>query len=154
MFLGPPGGHSREEPICQCRRHKRRWLDPWVGKIPWQPFLEFLWENPMNRGSTQFFSFVFLSFLHILVSYFLLYKALWLCTVPFAKVKSPYFSNLKLLVLKWFLDEFSGSPVFRIVHFLCRGQGFDPWLGNGHPASSMPKKIKILIFFVCLFHVF
>ena len=21
---------------CQCRRHKRRWFDSWVGKIPWK----------------------------------------------------------------------------------------------------------------------
>ena len=28
------GGASGEEPTCQCRRHKRREFDPWVGKIP------------------------------------------------------------------------------------------------------------------------
>ena len=31
---GFPGGGSGREPICQCRRHKRRGFDPWVGKIP------------------------------------------------------------------------------------------------------------------------
>ena len=25
-----------KEPICQCRRHRRRGFDPWVGKIPWR----------------------------------------------------------------------------------------------------------------------
>ena len=25
-----------KEPACQCRRHKRPWYDPWVGKIPWR----------------------------------------------------------------------------------------------------------------------
>ena len=31
---GLPGGASGKEPACQCRRHKRRAFDPWVGKIP------------------------------------------------------------------------------------------------------------------------
>ena len=29
-----PVGTSNKEPTCQCRRHKRCGLDPWVGKIP------------------------------------------------------------------------------------------------------------------------
>ena len=29
-----PGGVSGKEPVCQCRRHKRRGFDNWVGKIP------------------------------------------------------------------------------------------------------------------------
>ena len=33
---GFPGGTSRKEPTCQCRRHKRCRFDPWVGKIPWR----------------------------------------------------------------------------------------------------------------------
>ena len=32
--MGFPGGASGEEPACQCRRHKRRWLEPWVGEDP------------------------------------------------------------------------------------------------------------------------
>ena len=35
-FLCLPGGASGKEPACQCRRHKRRGFDPWVGKIPWR----------------------------------------------------------------------------------------------------------------------
>ena len=31
-----PGGTSGTEPTGQCRRHKRRGFDPWVGKIPWR----------------------------------------------------------------------------------------------------------------------
>ena len=31
--MGYPHG---KEPPCQCRRHKRLGLDPWVGKIPWR----------------------------------------------------------------------------------------------------------------------
>ena len=27
---------SGKEPACQCRRHKRCRLNPWVGKIPWR----------------------------------------------------------------------------------------------------------------------
>ena len=34
--LGFPGGTIGTEPTCQCRRHKRRGFDPWVGKIPWR----------------------------------------------------------------------------------------------------------------------
>ena len=29
-------GAGGKEPVCQCRRHKRHRLDPWVGKIPWR----------------------------------------------------------------------------------------------------------------------
>jgi len=25
-----------KEPTCQCRKHKRHGVDPWVGKIPWR----------------------------------------------------------------------------------------------------------------------
>ena len=39
--LGFPGGTRGEEPACQCRRCKKRGLEPWVQKIPctrvWQP---------------------------------------------------------------------------------------------------------------------
>ena len=31
-----PGDASDKEPACQCRRPKRCWFDPWVGKIPWR----------------------------------------------------------------------------------------------------------------------
>ena len=35
-IFGFPGGASGKEPACQCRRHKRRRFDPYVGKIPWR----------------------------------------------------------------------------------------------------------------------
>ena len=35
-MMGFPGGTSGKESTCQCRRHKRRGFDPWVGKIPWR----------------------------------------------------------------------------------------------------------------------
>ena len=34
--MGFPGSTSDKEPICQCKRHKRCGLNPWVGKIPWR----------------------------------------------------------------------------------------------------------------------
>ena len=34
--IGFPGGTSSKEPACQCRRHKRHGISPWVGKIPWR----------------------------------------------------------------------------------------------------------------------
>ena len=33
---GFPGGTSAKEPACQCRRHKRLWLNPWVRKMSWR----------------------------------------------------------------------------------------------------------------------
>ena len=36
LELGFPGVASGKEPACQCRRHKRHWFDPWVGKILWR----------------------------------------------------------------------------------------------------------------------
>ena len=33
---GFPGGVSDKELACQRRRCKRRWFDPWVGRIPWK----------------------------------------------------------------------------------------------------------------------
>ena len=36
VFMGCPRWLSGKEPHCQCRRHKRRGFDPWVGKIPWR----------------------------------------------------------------------------------------------------------------------
>ena len=43
---GFPSGSAGEESVCQCRRHRRRGVDPWVGKIPWRreqrPSLVFL----------------------------------------------------------------------------------------------------------------
>ena len=45
---------SGKESACQCRRHKRRMFDPWVGKMPggrkWQPTPVFLPEK-FHRGS-------------------------------------------------------------------------------------------------------
>ena len=41
-----PGGADDKESTCQCRRHKRRGFNLWLGKIPWrrkcQPPLGFL----------------------------------------------------------------------------------------------------------------
>ena len=46
-----------KEPSCQCRRHKRQGLDPWVRKIPrrraQQPTPVFLLENPMDKASSR-----------------------------------------------------------------------------------------------------
>ena len=35
-MMGFQGGTSGKEPTCQCRRHKRCELHPWVRKIPWR----------------------------------------------------------------------------------------------------------------------
>ena len=36
MMRDFPGGARGKELDCQCRRHKRPGLDPWVGQIPWR----------------------------------------------------------------------------------------------------------------------
>ena len=34
--LGFPDVASGKDRTCQCRRSKRPWFHPWVGKIPWR----------------------------------------------------------------------------------------------------------------------
>ena len=50
---GLPRWHSGEEPVRQCRRHKRRGFDPWVGKTPWsrkwQPIPYSIWKIPQTE---------------------------------------------------------------------------------------------------------
>ena len=58
---GFPGDASGKEPTCQCRRHKSRRFDPWVGKTPWRkawqttPVVFFL-ENPHGQRSLEGYS--------------------------------------------------------------------------------------------------
>ena len=53
--MGFPGGSSGKEPACQCRRHKRSGLDPWIGRSPGggngNPLQYSCLENPMDRGA-------------------------------------------------------------------------------------------------------
>ena len=35
-ILGFPASTSDKEFSCQCRRYKKVWFDPWVGKVPWR----------------------------------------------------------------------------------------------------------------------
>ena len=57
---GFPDGASGKEPACQCRRHKRLALDPWVEKIPWrrarQPTPVFLSGECPGQRSLQGYS--------------------------------------------------------------------------------------------------
>ena len=36
FFIGLPRWCSGKESACQCKRHRRWGLGPWVGKIPWR----------------------------------------------------------------------------------------------------------------------
>ena len=45
------GGASSKEPACQCRRHKRCWFCPWVGRIQWHPTPVFLPGESHGRRS-------------------------------------------------------------------------------------------------------
>jgi len=51
---GFSGGARGKELACQCRRHKRLRLDPWVRKKPWRrawkSALVFLLEDILDRG--------------------------------------------------------------------------------------------------------
>ena len=55
MQMDFPGGEGGKEPACQCGRHKRCEIDPWVGKIPWRrrgnPLQYSCLGNPMDRGA-------------------------------------------------------------------------------------------------------
>ena len=45
---------SGKEPACQCRRHKSRGFNPWVGKLPWKtgdPLQYSCLGNPTARGT-------------------------------------------------------------------------------------------------------
>ena len=49
--------------------------------------------------------------------------------------------------------DFPGGPVIRTACFHCRGNRFDPWLGNQDPTSraAQPKKKNIYIYiYVCV----
>ena len=56
-IYGFPGGASGKESACQCRRHKIRGFNPWLGKIPqrraWQTPPYSCLESPMDRGAWQ-----------------------------------------------------------------------------------------------------
>ena len=52
---GLPTWLSGKEPVCQCRRDKRRRFHPWVGKVPWRskwnPLQYSCLRNTMDRGA-------------------------------------------------------------------------------------------------------
>ena len=56
MPVGSPCGASGKDSACQCRRHKKRGFNPWVGKIPWRKKMAIhasvsCLENSMDRGA-------------------------------------------------------------------------------------------------------
>ena len=55
-IVGFSGGANGKKPTCQCRKHKRCWFDPWVGKTPLEGGMVNTLqcscpEDLMNRGS-------------------------------------------------------------------------------------------------------
>ena len=45
-------------------------------------------------------------------------------------------------LLKTADKDFPSGPVFKTVHFQCKGCGFDPWLGNQDPTChAAPPKV-------------
>ena len=60
MSLGFLGGTSGKEPACRCRRCKRHWFGPWIGKIPWrgkwQPTPVFLPGKSCRQKSLAIYS--------------------------------------------------------------------------------------------------
>ena len=62
ILYGLPSWFSGRESACQCRRHRRLWFKPWVGKIPWkrewQPTLVFLLgESHGQRSLAGYFPY-------------------------------------------------------------------------------------------------
>ena len=57
IISGFPGGASGKEPICQCRRLKRRRFDPGSGRSPGEgngnPLQYSCLENPVDSGAWQ-----------------------------------------------------------------------------------------------------
>ena len=49
---------------------------------------------------------------------------------------------LKLWDLFKKYSDFPGIPVVKILHFQCRGPGFNPWLGTKILHTATPKKKK------------
>ena len=59
-LLGFPGAASGKEPTCRCRRHKRQWFNPRIGRIPWrrawQPTPVFLPGKSLGQRSLDSYS--------------------------------------------------------------------------------------------------
>ena len=57
LGIGLPRWHSSKEFACQCRRHKRCGLDPWVRRSPGEgngnPLQSSFLENSMHREVWQ-----------------------------------------------------------------------------------------------------
>ena len=53
--VGFPGGTRGQRTTCKCKRCKRCWFDPWIGKIPGEghgnPLHYSCLEDPMDRGA-------------------------------------------------------------------------------------------------------
>ena len=45
----PVGGATGKESACQCKRYKRWWLNPWIGKIPWREAVFLPGESPWTE---------------------------------------------------------------------------------------------------------
>ena len=99
---------SGKELDCQCRKHKRHKLDPWVGKIrwrrTWRPTLIFLLENPMDREAWQVTvhritkSQTWLKWIYV-------YICMYVCMYIYI-----YFLKIQMLYLK--VDEFINCSNF------------------------------------------
>ena len=126
--VGLPRWCSGKEFTCQCKRHKRRGFDPWVGKIPWrrkwQPTLAFLPRKFHGQRNLAGYS---------------------LCAYYFASVLpnslQPHGLKLTRLFCPW---DSPGKDTGAGCHFLLQGifltQGSNPGLLcllHGH-AGSLP----------------
>ena len=49
-------GASGKESACQCRRHKRRRFDPWVGKMPWRSLDRGAWRAAKSQTRAKWLS--------------------------------------------------------------------------------------------------
>ena len=121
-------GTSGKEPTRQCRRHKKCRFDPCVGKISWRrndnPLQYSRLENPLDRGAWQ-------AMVHRVT------KSQRQLKWVMMDIWSISFKRVALIfsLLEYGLGEFPGGPVVRILHFHCRGLGFDPCWGTKIPKA-------------------
>ena len=63
--MGFPDGASGKEPACQCRRHKRLWFDPWIGKILEEGMATHSWRIPWTEEPGRLESIVWQRVIHV-----------------------------------------------------------------------------------------
>ena len=104
----PRGTSDKEQPACQCRRHKRSWLGRSAGGGHSNPLQYSCLENSMDRGAWQ-------ATVHRVAESQTQLKELCTCmhTNIWSNIFPPYFSCLLLLILIVFSLELFTLTILR-----------------------------------------